>query len=195
MNEMRAALRHVADDLERLGSGWALIGGFAVSARANPRFTSDIDIAVMVHGDVDAEELVRWFTAHGYGLLGSVEHDNGRLALARLTRPVDSVDITIDLLFASSGIELEIVHAAESLDVLGGLILPVAAIGHLIALKLLARDDKLRPQDLMDLTGLLKAATPEDLNVAAQAVRLITERGYNRERDLIGALRELTSAE
>ena len=50
------------------------MGGFAVSARAEPRFTRDIDAAVMADGDADSEALVRSLIGDGYMLLASVEH-------------------------------------------------------------------------------------------------------------------------
>jgi hypothetical protein len=61
---------------------------------------------------------------------------------------------------------------------------PVAQIGHLIALKVLARDDETRPQDLLDLHSLLMAADEEDLHTARTALSLISERGFNRDKDL-----------
>jgi hypothetical protein len=67
----------------------------------------------------------------------------------------------------------------------------VVTTGHLIALKLLARDDVTRPQDLGDLRALMAVAGPEDLAVAHQAVGLIEARGFNRERDLTKALNVL----
>jgi hypothetical protein len=81
MNQLEAALRRAADDLTRLAVGWALVGGFAVSARTEPRFTRDVDIAVAVDDDGAAERLVRSLLADGYELLASIEHDvAGRLA-------------------------------------------------------------------------------------------------------------------
>jgi hypothetical protein len=53
-----------------------------------------------------------------------------------------------------------------------------------MALKLLAHSES-RPQDLADLHALAAVATPEDWTVARDAARLITERGYNRGRDLL----------
>lgn len=120
-----------------------------------------------------------------------MEHDNGRLATVRLTRSTDGIDVIVDLMFASSGIEPEIVAAAESLETTPGLTVPVVTTGHLIALKLLARDDVTRPQDLGDLRALMAAARPGDLAAARQAVGLIEARGFNRERDLIKALGDL----
>ncbi|WP_433712899.1 nucleotidyl transferase AbiEii/AbiGii toxin family protein [Nocardia sp. CA-084685] len=194
MNQLEAALRRAASDLRRHGYAWALVGGFAVSARSAPRFTHDIDVAVAVADDRGAEELVRLLIAEGYGFYASVEHDNGRLATVRLKRAIDGVSVLVDILFASSGIESEIVQAAENLEIVPGLTLPVATTGHLIALKLLARDDVSRPQDLADLHGLLAAASQDDIAQAESAVRLITERGFNRDRDLLVSLYELTSA-
>jgi hypothetical protein len=147
----------------------------------------------MVEGDRSAEQLVRALISAGYGLVGSVEHDNGRLATVRLTHNVDGPDVVIDLLFASSGIEPEVTKSAEIIEVVSGLNLPVATVGHLIALKLLARDDATRPQDVADLHGLLSVATPADLALAQQSVDLIETRGFNRGRDLRAALRELES--
>jgi hypothetical protein len=94
----------------------------------------------------------------------------------------------VDLLFASSGIEPEIVAAAERLEVLPGLTVPVAQVGHLIAVKLLARDDQTRPLDLADLRAILQVATPDDLALGRVAIELITERGFDRQRDLAAGL-------
>lgn len=57
-------------------------------------------------------------------------------------------------------------------------------MGHLIALKLLARDDEHRPQDVGDLRALVGVAAATDLELAALAVTQISERGYARGRDL-----------
>ncbi|WP_327588907.1 nucleotidyl transferase AbiEii/AbiGii toxin family protein [Nonomuraea sp. NBC_00507] len=191
MNRLESMLRQAAEDLNRHGHPWALVGGFAISARATPRFTRDIDIAVAVADDAGAEELVRRLLGEGYTFFASVEHDNGRLATVRLKHTADGVDVLVDVLFASSGIEPEIAEAAEFLEVVPDLILPVATTGHLVALKLLARDDQSRPQDLADLRALLETATPEDLDIARKAVSLITNRGYNRDRDLLMSLDDL----
>jgi hypothetical protein len=64
-----------------------------------------------------------------------------------------------DLLFASSGIEPEIVAAAEELLVLPDLTQSVATVGHLLAMKLLARDDRHRPADADDLAALRRSPT------------------------------------
>lgn len=66
--------------------------------------------------------------------------------------------------------------------------MPVARAGHLVALKLLARDDETRPQDLADLLALKPVLSDADRRDAAAAVRLSGERGYDRGRDLQGSL-------
>lgn len=48
MNAVESTLRRVAKDLTGLRQRWALVGGFAVSARSEPRFTRDVDIVVAV---------------------------------------------------------------------------------------------------------------------------------------------------
>ena len=112
-----------------------------------------------------------------------------RLATTRIVPPGEERDgLVVDLLFASSGVEAEVVAAAEPLEVLPGLRVPVAQIGHLIALKLLARDDRTRPQDRVDLVALLRAARATDLTQARQTGRLIQERGFARGRDLVAGL-------
>ena len=83
------------------------------------------------------------------------------------------------------------IAAAESIELLPALHVPVATIGHLIALKVLSRDDEERPQDLIDLRMLRRVASPDDLTQAKRAVGMIVSRGYNRGRDLEEALRRL----
>jgi len=116
----------------------------------------------------------------------------GRLATVRLALAGEDVrGAVVDLLFASSGIEPEIVAAAEPLEVFPGVTLPVACPGHLIALKTLSRDDRIRPQDIMDLRALLERASRDDLELARESLGLISARGYHRDRDLAVDLERL----
>lgn len=96
----------------------------------------------------------------------------------------------VDLLFAISGIEPDICASADSLEVLDGVVAPVATVGHLIAMKLLSRDDDHRPQDIIDLHALIGVASDGDLEVAASAVQEIESRGFARCRDLEAALQD-----
>jgi len=105
-----------------------------------------------------------------------------RLATIRLVSPLDGRTM-VDLLFASSGIEPEIVATAESMHIGAGIICPVARRGHLIALKILARSDR-RPQDDQDLGALLDGADDDELARARVALALVSERGFARGKDL-----------
>ena len=193
MNRLQAALADIGKVLDQLGVGWALVGGIAVSVRAEPRFTRDVDLAVSVESDTKAERLVGDLRAIGYEILEMVEQETtGRFATARLLPPGgDPGGVIIDLLFASSGIEPEVVAMAEPLEVMPGLTVPVAGLAELIALKLLARDDDTRPQDAGDLAALTPLATARDFESARQLVRLIEDRNYHRGRDLSGELERL----
>ncbi len=172
-----------ASHLERLGARFALIGGLAVGARGEPRYTRDVDLAVSVEDDAEAERLLHALSQRGYVIQAVIEQTRvGRLSTARLTHAGDP-EVFIDLLFASSGIEPELVAAAESLAYRPGVALPVARVGHLIALKVLSESDA-RLQDKIDLGFLRVVATSEDWALARAAVRLIRLRGYHRGRAL-----------
>lgn len=193
MSSLETILRQIQAELDGQGKKWSVVGGLAVVVRGEPRFTRDADLAVVVASDAEAESLVRWLLGRGYGVLATVEQQaTGRLATVRLLPPGEDVEgIVLDLLFASSGIEPEVVTASEALEMLPGLRLPVARTSHLIALKVLSRDDIRRPTDLADLRSLIPRASPADLQESERLLALITERGYHRDRDLLGSLREL----
>src|SRR5688572_14083173 len=103
------ALRQVGAALDQLRRPWALVGGMAISARTEPRFTRDVDVAVVVASDADAERLVVSLKERGFAILALVEHEAlGRLATVRLVSHGEAAaGVVVDLLFASSGIEAE----------------------------------------------------------------------------------------
>jgi hypothetical protein len=180
---VESALGGAVADLSALNVQWALVGGLAVSVRAIPRFTKDLDFAIAVASDSEAEDVVHRLRARGYNPVEVIEQDYvERLSGVRLAH--DGLDVVVDLLFASSGIENEVVAGADRLEVLPGLIAPVATTAHLIALKILAG----RSQDLVDLGYLIRAASPADLDAARDAVKLIQIRGFNREQDVVADL-------
>ncbi len=167
----------------------ALIGGVAIGARTEPRFTRDLDFAVAVASDAEAEQCVFSMRQLGYEIAAALEQVKQiRLSTVRLRRRGRGP--LIDLLFAATGIENEIVDAAEPAEIARGIVTEVARVGHLIAMKLVARDDERRPQDRGDLTELAKVADDAEWTRAEVAVQLITERGFSRGRDLAAALEE-----
>jgi hypothetical protein len=109
------------------------------------------------------------------------------ISVRSIPRFTKVLDFVVDLLFASSGIESEVVAGATRLEVLPQLTAPVASTGHLIALKVLAG----RNQDLTDLEALIPGASAADLDVARSAVKLIQQRGFNREQDVVAELDKL----
>ena len=146
-----------------------------------------------IHIDLtDAERLIHHLRSRGYHLAALVEQQAvGRLATVRLTRGDVLHAPIVDLLFASSGIEPEVVAEAEPLDLLPRLRMGIARVGHLIALKVLSRDDVTRPQDVVDLRALLRVASPDELARARRALALIAARGYHRGRELLMELDRL----
>jgi hypothetical protein len=186
MNKLARAIRHAISHFKSQKLPFALIGGLAVSARTEPRFTRDADFAVVVSDDKEAEGAIHQLISRGYQVVATVEHDVvDRLATVRLSLSDESASgVVTDLLFASSGIEKEIVEEADSLEIFDDLSLPVCTLGHLLALKILSQNEDSRPQDLMDIKALLQVADNAELTRARRAVALITERGFHRGRDL-----------
>jgi Nucleotidyl transferase AbiEii toxin, Type IV TA system len=190
VNQLASTLQTVAAQLKRLGVQWSVIGGIAISTRSEPRFTRDIDIAVAVANDAQAEKLTFELIQAGLTILATIEQEaTQRLATVRFT--TQPMSVIADLLFASSGIENEIVNAATVMEVFTNVRAPVARTGHLIALKVLSRNDETRPQDLVDLRHLLLVADASERDLAREALLLIEARGFHRNKHLLQDLEVL----
>ena len=127
---LEEALHRIDADLTHAHVSFALIGGLAVSARTEPRFTRDADLAVAVANDAEAEALVRTLRTFDYRIESVVEQEAvGRLATVRIVRSPTPRATVVDLLFASSGIETEVVTEAEVLHLLPRLSMRVATTG------------------------------------------------------------------
>ena len=185
--QLAEALVRLEAELRAIRVRWAVVGGLAVSARAEPRTTRDVDVAVVVSSDEEAVRIVRRLKNRGYELHTPIEHSEAdRLAAVRLIGS-GQPEVYSDLLFASSGIEREVVAASELLEVVPGLFAPVATTGHLLALKVLAlRPDRPhdRPQDLIDIRELLGVAGDGEVQRCRQALELISRRGFDRGKYL-----------
>lgn len=198
MDRLTAALIRLEKDLRALRCRWALIGGLAVSARTEPRTTKDIDIAVAVGSDLEADSLIRDLQARGYAFLPEEFHFHhtvhDRVATIRLVSPgLPGAQAIVDLLFASSGIEPEVVAAAEPVEVYPGFRVLVATTGHLLALKVLAAGPR-RLQDFTDLQALAAHASAAERVRARLAVELISERGYDGGKNLQVELEKVLSS-
>ncbi|MGH9948473.1 MAG: nucleotidyltransferase, partial [Pyrinomonadaceae bacterium] len=56
----------VAEALQRIGVRFAVVGGMAVSFRTVERFTKDVDLAIAVENDAEAEKVVRAISESDY---------------------------------------------------------------------------------------------------------------------------------
>jgi hypothetical protein len=114
---LESALPQLISDLRRDGVSFALVGG-SLSVRTEPRLTRDADVAVSVADDTEAEAVVYRLVERGYRAGAPLEqYVAGRPATARRAHR-DRPDVVVDLLFASCGIEPEIVGSAEEIEVL-----------------------------------------------------------------------------
>jgi hypothetical protein len=107
IGKLKPVLARVSSDLRELERSWALIGGVAVGVRSEPRFTRDLDVAVAVRDDVDAEGLVFALGQRGYAIKATLEQKVlGRLATIRAVYGgVTQSGVIVDFLMCSSGIE------------------------------------------------------------------------------------------
>jgi hypothetical protein len=149
-----------------------------------------LDLAVAVANDDEAASYVSRLRQHGYEVVTALEQTTRhRLSTVRLRHggrgPI------VDLLFAASGIEVEIAQAAEPIEIVAGLVAEVAHVGHLIAMKLVSRDIKRRPRDQQDLVDLAHVADLHEWARADAAIELIQQRGFARGRDLRAGLAEI----
>ena len=176
MTSLERALLRIASDLRQIGADFALVGGLAVSLRTEPRTTRDVDLAVAVADDQQAEEIVRLLRARGYRVVRQVEQDRvRRLASVRFELPDDEARGTVvDMLFASCGVEREVVEAAEELEVLPGTYVRVARSPYLVAMKILAG----RTQDVLDIDSLRDSLDDADYETVGQLLELIERRGF-----------------
>jgi len=177
----KRALAAICGELLQRGRRFALVGGLAVSVHADVRFTRAVDLVVLVADDSEAEALTYQLSSAGYSAVASVEHETRhRLSTVRLMSPSG---VKVVRLFASSGVETEIVDSASLVDFGSAGQIPVANAEELLAMNVLSMTDT-RLQDRIDAQRLLQL-TPE-LDVARVRAHLarITARGYARKQDL-----------
>lgn len=134
---------------------FALIGGLAVSARTEPRFTRDVDLAVAIDAK-SVDELGRNLMARGF-VVDSVltEESTGEVATLRLF----AGQVRVDLLLAVTGLEGEACARAERLEVFPNVWVPVVTLPYLLLFKLVAMQHRRRRQDEVDVEVLLEHAS------------------------------------
>jgi predicted nucleotidyltransferase len=190
LTDIESALATIAHDLSAADKRFAVIGGIAISVRAEVRFTRDVDVAVAVADDAEAEALVYTLSNSGYRPVASVEQEaRKRLATIRLLSPYG---MKVDLLFASTGIEIETVQKAENVFLQGVGDIPVAKAEELLAMKVLSMTDT-RLQDRIDAQHLILYNPELDLDRVRENLHLITARGFHRRQNLNAKLDALLS--
>ncbi len=121
-----------------------------------------------------------------------IERKDGRLSTVRLVSPPldeDNIGSEIDLLINCAGVEREVAAAATPMELIPGVVIPVARSGHLVALKVLAG----RLKDLEHIQVLIRAMGADDLQIARETVDLIERRGFKEDpkRNLLAELGKL----
>ncbi len=81
MTSLETALRQIHNDLTDAHVSFALVGGLAVSARTEPRFTRDVDLAVALASDAEAERLILRLRHCDYRVEAVVEQEAAVIAL------------------------------------------------------------------------------------------------------------------
>ena len=177
MNLVYDALDRMIQCLSDCEVRFALIGGLAVSARSEPRFTRDVDLIVDTPTDADAEQLIRALLGKGYGLHAQLEQKSvNRRATCRLLQLDQSDGVIVDLFFANFGIEQEVLEKASEEELTDEISLPIVQAEDLIALKLLAVNNRNRPRDSEDILNLLEHVSTARLKRTRQLLRLMAER-------------------
>lgn len=136
--------------LRKHGVEFVIVGGYAVSFHAKPRYTKDIDIAVRATRE-NAQRILDALGDFGFGTLGLVVEDFLPTdAIVQLGVPPNR----IDLLTGLSGVSFDAIweHRCEG------------KFGH-VDVDYISREDLIankesvgRPQDLLDVEWLKKAA-------------------------------------
>lgn len=158
------ALQRVAALLADWPHPAALVGGVAIVARVRPRFTEDIDVALVVEPG-DEPQLLERLEAHGfaYDEVETREFLQGGLVRAWLP-PSREAGIGLDLMFATDRFFRAVIQRATVLD-LGGVRLPVATVEDLLLMKL----DAYRTVDLDDIISIKDAFERElDMRYVSQ---------------------------
>jgi hypothetical protein len=156
--------------LDALEQPWALIGGLGLAAYGLERFTLDLDLAVPAHTQ---EGLVTFLTEQGYELLhrsrGFSCHLHPDPDLGR-----------VDLMYLRGDTQERVFAARQFIHGVFEKPIPVAAPGHLVAMKAQAlAEDPSRHSDLSDVRFLLRLPEVD----RADARKAFAKRGLGKLYD------------
>lgn len=190
MSFFLSELRRLTQDLNESGVAWCLVGGLGSSVYAEPRTTKDIDVAIFVSDEDRFTQLRSFLLNRGYIDPQILMHTmpTRRMGWRVCLSTSQGTTLPIDLLSSACGIEEQVVKEAVSVELLPGLSLPVASLGHLLAMKILSQNDTDRIQDRADLLALLRNASEHDIALAKRALRQIEAVGFADGRNLVEEL-------
>jgi hypothetical protein len=134
-----------------------------------------------VDDDARAEQILFELGQRGYRVLTTVEHDAvGRLATAR---SLDPHGVVCDLIFATSGIESEVVSLAQAIEIFPEFAVPTATVEALLAMKVLSAVAT-RPRDWGDIQAMVRENPGFDQALVLRLLGEIEARGYARQQAL-----------
>lgn len=164
-----------AEALESIGAPYCLVGGLARGFYVEGRTTKDVDFAVAAPSESAVDAIVFAMQSSGFLARQFFQRQETReLATVRFT--LGETPTKLDLLFSTSGIEALAVSTATRREVDAGFEVPVVALPHYIAMKLIAG----RPQDMNDVALLLPRATAKQRALIGQL--LSQTQDFRREK-------------
>lgn len=142
---MDEQITRLLDLLDEAGVEYAVIGGHAVNAWLEPRFTADVDVTVHAP-PATMDRLKAVLASHGYRVTG--EHGATQPSGPDFVRFVsDGAGITLEVQASKTAFQREVLRRAAAAGTPR-----IATPEDLIVLKLIAN----RPKDRIDLLGLLQ---------------------------------------
>jgi predicted nucleotidyltransferase len=147
--ELPDLLRDAIAALDEAELDFAVMGGCARNAYAEPRATRDVDLVVAVDLDKHAR-LIEAMARRGFTAATTVASDEG---VPDLTLFRDDAGRRLDLLFAHTDFERAALDRSRAAEPLAGVSAPVISVEDLIVYKLLAD----RPQDRVDVQDVVRA--------------------------------------
>lgn len=179
---LRTTLADAVGFLEAEGVHYALIGGLAVSLRAQPRATVDVDMVIAA----DVERSLQLAEALEGTCFRPLFDDVAEVVQKAFILPLRHrlTNVKVDLALGLSGFEQQAVARAERLA-LAGTTVSVATAEDLLVMKVLAG----RPQDDQDVRGLV-IAQGDHLDWD-YCLRVAADLGEALGQDLVGRVSDL----
>lgn len=158
------ALKGLSAFLSRSGLKGVVIGGVAVIARGVPRFTADVDVA-LVPPPGGAREVLDRLAAFGFGPRIPDAEAFANENLVVLARH-EATGVDVDVWLAHLAFEHDAIRHAERVS-FGGAALPVPRPTDLVIYKMVAA----RPKDLGDVEALVLGGADVDVDRVRAALR------------------------